>query len=147
MHFKCIFCSYLKQSTFRLHYIADLWKMINFFPITLHSPPAKKNSLCNYFGPRSILRSIESYENPWSGPVPRTLWTTFYPRFRENAESENTKRKPSPDLMYCSRIAENSSWPAVSRISNLATFPSMTHCFSWSLQQSAMVVQALLVPK
>ena len=29
--------------------------------------------------------------------------------------TEKTRRKPSPDLMYCSRIALNSSWPAVSK--------------------------------
>jgi len=28
--------------------------------------------------------------------------------------TENTNKKPSPDLMYCSLIALNSSWPAVS---------------------------------
>ena len=28
--------------------------------------------------------------------------------------TENTSRKPSPDLIYCSLIALNSSWPAVS---------------------------------
>lgn len=29
--------------------------------------------------------------------------------------NENTNKNPSPDRMYCSRIALNSSWPAVSR--------------------------------
>lgn len=35
-----------------------------------------------------------------------------------------TKRKPSPVLMYWSRIAEYSSWPAVSRMSNKQVSPS-----------------------
>nr|CAD7445244.1 unnamed protein product [Timema bartmani] len=34
--------------------------------------------------------------------------------------TENTRRKPSPDLMYCSRMALNSSCPAVSSTASIS---------------------------
>jgi len=44
---------------------------------------------------------------------------------------EYTRRNPSPVRMYCSLIAEYSSWPAVSSTSSKATSSSMTHCFRY----------------
>lgn len=41
----------------------------------------------------------------------------------------SSRTLPSPLLIYCSRIAENSSWPAVSRMSSLAGISSITTCF------------------
>jgi len=42
-----------------------------------------------------------------------------------------TSRKPSPVRIYCSRITEYSSWPAVSSTSSNATSSSITHCFRY----------------
>lgn len=42
-----------------------------------------------------------------------------------------TSRKPSAVLIYCSLIAEYSSWPAVSSTSSRATSSSMTHCLRY----------------
>ena len=44
---------------------------------------------------------------------------------------EYTSRKPSPVRMYCSRIAEYSSWPAVSSTSSSATSSSTMHCLRY----------------
>lgn len=41
--------------------------------------------------------------------------------------SANTSRKPSPERMYCSLIAPNSSWPAVSKTAHTHTHTERTH--------------------
>lgn len=48
--------------------------------------------------------------------------------------TEKTRRKPSPDRIYCSRIAENSSWPAVSntKVAKIISFSSnMLQLLDW----------------
>ena len=43
------------------------------------------------------------------------LWNLKISSYDVLSDKEKTRRKPSPDLMYCSLMALNSSWPAVSK--------------------------------
>ena len=63
--------------------------------------------------------------------------------------TEKTSKNPSPDLIYCSLIALNSSWPAVSKTvtdnlqrntsSSLPTPPPITAVFQVNLYESFLV--------
>lgn len=75
------------------------------------SGPEARAATSERVGVRRTLsaRNCERQTEPKPEPEPRSV--TYLPR----SVTEKTSRKPSPVLMYCSRMAPNSSCPAVSR--------------------------------
>lgn len=74
----------------------------------LPMPMPQTDSHCEWQHPTVRLTNCV---HPWAERPTHTFTLHYLPR----SLSANTSKKPSPERMYCSLIAPNSSWPAVSK--------------------------------